>query len=427
MSHQFRSPAYSQLPVQATAFAFIISSLWLPLAGAFSPANQIKNFLHTPSVQFPSLPKQQSPISLLHQSKIIDAEVIPDDEASDDYSTPSIQSFNLVEYSQNQDPDWKSMPVAFCDTDSNTYIDCNLAFYAKDPLGDDAGGAEYALGVPCEIPIVVALELDDEENAKNDQRGEEGDGTVVNLSKVIPINPDDNSEGSIMREEDKEEIFQMAARALMDEFGPTIRLKKTPRVLTMEGDLDAVIGDWKEILLGSMSSNKDKFSFEDALKMFDDDEDEDDDEDFFDTVMKRDLGPDYMKLVEDDDDDEMDEALLKLFDSEALDGELSDLLDDVNTKENNIKNSSYDELVQQLQPSAALKLLNFLGPGGKEYTILRPLRPILLVGKEDPDDYTRRILLSEEERIEILPRLESACREELEVAGFFLASSANES
>jgi len=308
------------------------------------------------------------------------------------------------------------MPIAFCDTESNSYIDCNLAFYAKDPLGDNNEGAEYALGVPCEVPIVVALELEDEDAPTEGQ-----DATVINLTKVIPINPDDNTE---MNNEEKEEIFQMAARALMDEFGPTIRLKKTPRVLTMDGDLDAAIGDWREVLLGSMGGTKDKVSFEEALDAFDED-DEDDEEDFFDTIMKRDLGPDYMDLV--DDDDEMDEALLKLFDADGLDGDLTELMDDIDTKENTVKDSSYEQLVQRLQPSAALKLLNFLGPGGKEYTILRPLRPILLVGKEDPDDYTRRILLSEEERNEILPRLESACRVELEKAGFFLAGSGDES
>ena len=73
-----------------------------------------------------------------------------------------------------------------------------------------------------------------------------------------------------------------------------------------------------------------------------------------------------------------------------------------------------------MQPSSALKLLNFIGPGNKEYTILKPLRPILLVGKEDPSDYTRRILLTEEERKVILPRLEKSCRDGLEEAGYFL-------
>lgn len=235
-----------------------------------------------------------------------------------------------------------------------------------------------------------------------------------------------------MGDEDKEEIFQMAARALMDEFGPNIRMKKTPRVLTLEGDLDGVIGDWRNVLLGSSMGGSEgkaaKMSLDEALNEYGEDDDDDDEEDFFDTIMKRDLGPDYMKLV--DDDDDMDEELLKLFDNpeELLDDEdsLDVLMENINAQETKFKDSTYDQLVQKLQPSAALKLLNFLGPGGKEYTILRPLRPILLVGKEDPDDYTRRILLTEEEKGVILPRLEDACRKGLEEAGFFLAGSSEE-
>ena len=185
--------------------------------------------------------RQQS--TLLHLSNIIDAEFIPDDNTGGTHAN----ELSLIEYSQNQDPEWKNMPVAFCDTNSNTYIDCNLAFYVKDPLGDDNEGAEYALGTPCEVPIVVALELGGENTATTSTgEGEDGTTSVINLSKVVPINPDDNTneegDSSIMKHEEKEEIFQMAARALMDEFGQSIRLKKTPRVLSIEGDFDAVIG-----------------------------------------------------------------------------------------------------------------------------------------------------------------------------------------
>ncbi|KAL3808212.1 hypothetical protein ACHAXA_006315 [Cyclostephanos tholiformis] len=402
-------------------------------------------------------------------SKIIDAEVVPDDddeEEDDVMDIPPVDSsssststmMDLIEYSQNLDPDWKDMPVAFCDVTSNTYVDCNLAFYVRDPENDGIGGAEYALGVPCDVPIVVALELEDDE----DETGEGGGGGatttttlvdgkgIVNLSKVVPINPDDEHDAGYMVEEEKEGIFQMAARALIGEYGQSIRLKRTPRVLTLEGDLDALLGDWREVLLGGGGGGKKKtrdragndgggsgkkgvdgaaLSLEDALNVYDDDDDDDDDNndgDYFDKIMRRDLGDDYESLVDgdDDDDDDIDEDLLRLFgDHSSLCVGRRRHLDDINDKEARIVDGGYDELVRKLQPSAALKLINFLGPGGKEYTILRPLRPILLVGREDPDDYTRRILLTEEERDRILPRLESACRDGLEEAGFFLSGS----
>ena len=405
-----------------------------------SPINN--NNIHQPSTYYHH---NNNNDILLHQSKIIDVEVIPNEEPDSSSSSPSTTTstlqqeedeLNLIQYSQNQDPEWKSMPISFCDTVSNTYIDCNLVFYVKDPSfkdkrdgGRDGGagaseyeGAEYALGVPTEIPIVVALELDDENNGKSSNKG----GTnTVNLNKVLPINPDPENEDieGGMTEEEKEEIFQLAARALQTEYGKSIRMKKTPRVLTLEGDLDEIIGNWKDVLLGD-NNNKEKkedISIDDALNVLDEDNDEE--EDYFDKIMRRDLGDDYMSLLDDDDDDEeLDAELLKLFDNSAISDEesLDTLLNEIDTQESQYKETTYNDLIQQLQPSSALKLLNFIGPGDKEYTILKPLRPILLVGKEDPSDYTRRILLTEEERRVILPRLEKSCRDGLEEAGYFL-------
>ena len=414
-------------------------------------------------------------------SKIIDVEVIPNNDDSPSTTTTTTSSspppLNLVEYSQNQDPEWKDMKIAFCDEQSNTYIDCTLAFYVKDTSesgsgseGRNDGVEEYALGVPCEVPIVVALETDDNDSNDNvDTVGGErtNNNNLVNLSKVVPINPDQQSvdERNDMSEEEKEEIFQLAARALTNEYdnggnnkksnNNVIRMKKTPRVLTLEcsskngngsnegGGLDEIIGDWKEILLGGGNNNKKKkvggggLSIDEALEI---EEKEEEEEDYFDKIMRRDLGDDYMNLVDDIDTDEgsdMNQELLKLFDTTDTssssssnninnndddddDDELNNQLDNISAQESKFKDMTYDNLVQQLQPSAALRLLNFEGPNGREYTILRPLRPILLVGKEDPEDYTRRILLSEEERREVLPRLEGECRMALEEAGFFV-------
>ena len=102
-----------------------------------------------------------------------------------------------------------------------------------------------------------------------------------------------------------------------------------------------------------------------------------------------------MKLA--DDNDDMDEDLLKLFDLEELEGYLDELMDGIAAKDKTVKEGTFEQLLQKLQPSTALQLLNFLGLGGKEYTILLPLQAVLLVGKEDPDDCTRMMLQTEEE------------------------------
>jgi hypothetical protein len=216
------------------------------------------------------------------RSKVLDAELIlaaaaaAANEVLPPVKEEELYSTTLVKYSQNIDPDWKTMPVAFCDVRTNTYIDCNLVFYVKVPpslsMGED--GVEYALGVPCEIPIVVTLELEDDASADNaDDKG------VANLYKVGPINPDDYDfwEGSeaMMHDEEKEEVFQLATRALIDEYGPVIRLKKTTRVLTIEGDMDCVVGNWREALLGGGSKRDTmvELSIDDALNVYDDEDD----------------------------------------------------------------------------------------------------------------------------------------------------------
>lgn len=272
------------------------------------------------------------------------------------------------------------------------------------------------------------MALEAEDDVDEDGAAGDDDANVVSLSKVAPLDPDGTSDdGTGLTDEGREEAFQFAARALADEFGPSIRLKKTPRVLTVEGDLDGAVGDWREVLLGGSGGGGEEdaatLSLEDALDLFSDD-DGDDGQDYFDKLMRRDLGDDYMKLVEDDDDDDMDDELLKLFDPAGLDVDLDELTREIGEEEKKVGDGGgYEELVRRLQPSAAIRLVNFLGPGGREYTVLRPLRPILLVGREDPDDYTRRVLLTEEEGREVLPRLARACREELEGAGFFLAGA----
>ena len=78
--------------------------------------------------------------------KIVDAKVVPDNEVDNQRSDPANAGpdLDLIEYSQNQDPDWRSMPVAFCDAESNTYIDCNLALGTVTTTTCRPSGAYYA-------------------------------------------------------------------------------------------------------------------------------------------------------------------------------------------------------------------------------------------------------------------------------------------
>jgi len=79
----------------------------------------------------------------------------------------------------------------------------------------------------------------------------------------------------MMCNKEKEEVFQLAARALIDKYGQAISLKKNPSVLTIEGDMDCVVGDWREALLGGGSKRDTmvELSIDNALNVYDDEDD----------------------------------------------------------------------------------------------------------------------------------------------------------
>lgn len=86
---------------------------------------------------------------------------------------------------------------------------------------------------------------------------------------------------------------------------------------------------------------------------------------------------------------------LKLFDVKVdnlQDGDFEEFLKFLGENEKDDKDvdkaKSYKNVLKGLKPSVALRLLIFIGPNKRMYTILQPLWPLLLVWKADPDDYT---------------------------------------
>ena len=127
--------------------------------------------------------------------------------------------------------------------------------------------------------------------------------------------------------------------------------------------MDCVVGDWQEALLGGGSKRDTmvELSIDDTLHVYDDEDGDHKDkvegEDYFDTIMRRDLGDDYESLF-DDGDDTMDKGLLRLFsDTSSLkDGSLDnddhgveELMADINdirNKEYQFNDSRYNCLVK---------------------------------------------------------------------------------
>jgi hypothetical protein len=291
---------------------------------------------------------------------------------------PSVPG-TLFDLSLGSDPDWKDARVPFFDGEN--YIDVKLAFTAE------LDGVSYGIGSPCDPVVAVAYE--------------KGDGPAVYLS------PDDD---------ENEEMMQLMAAQLQDHVGENLQLKRTPRVLTVSGPLDNYTKNWKDAILPE--------SF-DISALLEEDE-KDDSVDSFLKFMKDELGEEEFEKTMQEDSDDIDPELRALFDIPGLGTEADDkegteellntILDDADEQMKSLEEFGSE------QDSAALKLVGYILPSGKSYSLVQILQPTIIVGKyvNDPND-NRFELLSRDEAALVEPRLGEVCKEDLEKAGLLSA------
>jgi hypothetical protein len=177
------------------------------------------------------------------------------------------KSKNLFDLSLDADPDFIDSRIPFIDYSSKSgtapsYIDVKLAFMA------DLDGVQYGIAIPFDSAAALTLEKED--------------GSVQYLSPDL---------------DDNEELMAIMATQLQEHVGPDLRLKRTPRVLTISGPLDKYTADWKEKLL------PDPIEPNELMGKIDDG----DEIEFFHKFMRDELGEDeYQKtLNETPDYDEM--------------------------------------------------------------------------------------------------------------------------
>jgi hypothetical protein len=281
----------------------------------------------------------------------------------------------LLDLSFDSDPKWKEARVPF--VDGENYIDTKLAFTAE------LDGVTYGIGVPFEPAAALAFES--------------SDGSVSYLS------PD---------EEENEELMQLMAVQLREHVCEDLRLKRTPRVLTISGPLANFTKNWKEnILPGPV----------DKEFLLDDDTGED--LTFFHNFMKQELGEEEYGKTLQESSDWISDGLMSLFDIPGL----GTNEDDVEGMENMVKSildteAQMKELAELDGPNfeheGALKLVSYIVPDGKSYSLVQLLKPYVLVGKliESEGD-THFELISADEAPIIVPRLEEICRKEFQKAG----------
>jgi hypothetical protein len=299
----------------------------------------------------------------------------------------------LLDLALEANPEFQEIRVPFCDKDQQV-INCKLALTAE------LDGNVYGIGVPFGHAVVVTIEQPD--------------------GMVLALDPDD---------EDNAEILEIMAGALAKYLSKDLKLKKTPSVLTIEGDLDHYTKDWQTEILGKPI---------DAATLVDDSDDSM--ESFF-AFMKDELGEDEFQQTMDEDFDmndvdDIDPSLREFFEVAGLGTAAGDLegmeeimtglmsLDDASLDKSSLEESleaPFKAISTDLEHNGiALKLVGFNFRNGNIYSLVKPLKAYTLVGKMSDDDGLRFNLLTKEESKLVIPRLQDVCRADLKKAGLDL-------
>jgi hypothetical protein len=316
---------------------------------------------------------------------IIDVEFSRDNNEPDKASSSERKKkySSILEASLAMTPPELLTTVKFLDPDTKASIPCLMAF----TLTTDSG--TFVVGTPLHTQVSV-------------------------LSEESPqyfIDPD---------AEKNLELLEMAAAKFMElnEVDESkVKFWKTPRTLTMEGDIDSVIGPWRL-----------KEQPQDVVgDLFGEEEDGDA---FLDEFFKRELGENYEEefLIDDEQIDNQVREMMDMFNvpglgteqkDEAYEKIVGEIVDDARKLESGSLNFEVEE-----SKETALRLVMFTGPDGKPYSLVKMLQPMILIAKEDdglePD---QRMLISKKEAEVLIPLLETQFEQQLADAGYSIGSN----
>lgn len=294
---------------------------------------------------------------------------------------------SLIDMSLDSDPRWKEARIPFVDTARSTAIEGKVAFVVE------LEGVQYGIAVPFDAPAAITLE--------------DTDGSVTNFY------PD---------EDENEELMEIMAAQLVEQVGADLSLRRTPRVLTIQGDLEKYTENWQEELLPPPTPISD---------LLGSDDDDDDDLAWAHEFFRKELGEEeYEKTMnEPTTAEDIGDELMEFFDIAGM-GERSDdlaglekMFEALETEEDPMQtmvNSLGEDPLDH--DGAALKLISYNFENGKAYSLVKLLKPYLLVGRlaQDKDDLEFELLTPEESKV-VVPKLEQVCRKDLEDAGFNLS------
>lgn len=340
-------------------------------------------------------------------SKIVDADfeavLVPDDNGNNnnnldfdkqddndgDTQIPVLKSNSLLDLTLQDN----NMTFPFVDPQSQQTLLCRLAVTAN--LDDQR---MYAIGIPSQHGVLMVIERYDNSDSDKDD--------ATTSSSMEYLDPD---------VEDNVEVLEIMAGALQKYLGEDLKLQKTPRILTIAGDLDKYLDAFPANLVGpdltmekileEPDGDLDNL-FEFFQKQFGDEE--------FEKAMAEatDLEPNLQKLFEMDYDEDDNN---KPFNEADLEEAFRNLGDDI------------------LHEGVGVKLVGFQINNIDEkdktknspsfYSLVKPVKPLTVVGRLKETDTGRETvfeLLTPEEEALIVPRLEQICKEDMEAQGIRL-------
>lgn len=322
---------------------------------------------------------------------------------------------SLIDAFLSDDPDMEKLPIPFVDGDKS--IDIKLGLVVE------MDGVNYGIGIPYNHCAAITVEK---------KHGE----IVTNVS------PDDD---------DNVELMEIMATQLKENVGEDLQLIRSPRVLTISGPLDKYTKNWKEEILPK--------SF-DAQALLDD---KDEDVEHFLDFMKKELGEEEFSKTMNEEHD-FDDDVLSLFSVAGLGDrkdemeqfirqeltEIASTMDDETALADRETKAIEDILGADVEDyeGTALKLVSYcLEKGAKRYSLVKLMKPIVLVAKQVEEEVEgmfpaqfestdkgfadnknnaastttlRYELLSKEEMKLVVPRLEEVCQDDLRRIGLNL-------
>jgi len=298
-----------------------------------------------------------------------------------------------------------NVPISkFIDPEAKTgkYIDCKILAVVE------MDGMKYTIGTPCEDQVAIFCEGRTPNRKETQQEEQEQNWNFF-------IDPDKH---------DNLPLMELAAKEFHEKYGTELgmQLKRNPRTLTVEGDLDAIANDESlKSIEGKENQLLDDISGS-ILGEINRDEDDTEDDEFFDNFFKRELGENYEEEVLGSDaimDREL-EDLMDLFSVPGMGTDRDDeegikaMLDDIYNGNDLKKAIEFNDNNQDEPDNTAMRLIGFEGPDGNAYSLMRLTQPMILVAREHPKlDKDQRILLTTQEAEAVIPRLEKKFMKDL--------------